>query len=192
MSNSDLILAGTAAGGDDGTSLAWFAMPGATGPVNTTDALDAAFLSAGLCSEDGLTAAVKEDSNDIGAFGLFVPARTIVTSSVTTFKLTMLESNPVSLAVYNRKALTAIVPDSGGAFSFATGKHARQRMAGVFDIVDDNDHLRAYCPAIEVTDRDDIDTKKGDSISYGVTLTAFPDSQGNAIYWMYKMGALAS
>lgn len=192
MSNSDLILAGTGASGADGTSLAWFADQGSTGPTDSTTTLDAAFKSAGLCNEDGLTASVKEDSKEIPAYGLFVPARTIVTTSVTTFKLTMLETNPISVAVYNRKTLSAIVPAADGSFSIATGRYAKVRMAAVFDVVDGTNHLRAYAPAIEVTDRDDIDTKAGDAITYGVTMTAFPDSTGNAIYWFYLMGALAS
>lgn len=192
MSNSDLILAGVSASGADGTSLAWFGNQGSTGPTDSTTTLDAAFNSAGLCNEDGLTASVKENSKEIPAYGLFVPARTIVSSSVTTFKLTMLETNPISFAVYHRKALGSIVPAADGSFSISTGRYSKQRIAGVFDIVDGVNHMRAYAPALEVTDRDDIDTKAGDAVTYGVTMTAFPDSNGNAIYWYVLMGALAS
>lgn len=190
--NSDLILAGVEAGGPTATSLAWFAVRGATGPTDATSALDAAFFDAGWCSDDGLTADVKESSKDIAAYGSFVPVRTIVTSSITTFKLTMLESNPVSAAVYHRKTLGSIVPDASGAFDFSTGTYSRQPLCGVFDIVDGTNHLRAYCPALEVTDRDSVDTKAGDAITYGVTLTAYPNSAGVAIHWFYVMNALAS
>jgi hypothetical protein len=190
--NPDLILAGVAAGGAGGTGLGWFAPHGSTAPTTATEALDAAFLDSGLITEEGLTRGVDEDSNDINAYGLFVPARTIITRSKVTFQLTFLESNPVSLAVYHRLPLDTLVPDNDGAFDFTEGQSRTVRYAGVLDVVDGVNHIRAVCPSLEVTDRNEFSVQAGEAITYGVTLTAFPGSDGVAVHWYYVLDALAS
>ena len=193
--NPDLILAGVGAGGAGGTSLAWFAPHGTTTPTTATAALDGAFQDAGLITEDGLTRGVEEESNDINAYGLFVPARTLITSSRVTFTIAFLESNATSLAVYHRLPLTgadAISPDADGAFDFTEGSARTQRYAAVFDIVDGDNHVRAVVPTVEVTDRTEFSVQAGQAITYGVTLTAYAASDGVAVHWYYVADALAT
>lgn len=190
--NADNILAGIEAGGTAGNSLAWFAVTGSTAPTTATAAPAAAFKDAGWCSQDGLTAAASEASTDIPAYGTFAPVRTITTSSKRTFAVTFLESNPISLAVYHRKSLTAISPDTSGAFDFTEGEASTQRYSAVFDMVDGANHIRAYCPSVGVTDRGDLVIRGGQVVSYPVTLTAFPGSDGVAVHWFYVVNALAT
>jgi hypothetical protein len=190
--NSALILAGVAGAGTGGTGLAWFAPTGTAAPADATTALVAAYKDAGIVAESGLTAASAEASTDINGFGLGVPARTLVTSSKTTFAVTFLESNPISLAVYHRKALDAITVDATGAFDFTTGAHSSQRYAAVFDVIDGDNHLRAFCPDVEVTDRGDLSVASSAPIQYPVTLTAYQGTDGVAIHWFYVLGALAT
>lgn len=191
--NADLILAGVKAGGAGGTGLAWFAEHGTTAPTTATAALDAGFLDAGLITEDGLTRGVEEESTDIPAYGLFVPARTLVTSSKVTFSLAFLETNPVSQAIYHRLPLDSadLIPDSNGAFDFTEGESRTIKYAGVFDIVDGDNHLRLVCPSLQVTDRTEFQAAAGAAITYGVTLTAFPASDGVAVHWYVVADALA-
>lgn len=192
--NPDLLLAGVSGGGTGGTGLAWFGPHGSTMPTSATATLDAAFRDAGLITEDGLTRGVEEESTDIPAFGLFVPARTLVTSSKVTFQLSFLESNAVSLAVYHRLPLTgsgAIVPGADGAFDFTEGTARTISYAAVFDMVDGSNHVRAVCPTLQVTDRTEFQVSAGSPISYGVTLTAYPASDGVAVHWYYKLADLA-
>jgi hypothetical protein len=58
--------------------------------------------------------------------------------------------------------------------------------------VDGNNHLRAFCPSVEVTDRADLSVTAGSEISYGVTLTAYPGTDGVAVHWFYLLAALAT
>ncbi len=185
--NPDLILAGVGP-----TGLAWFGAHGTTAPTSATDSLDVGFKDAGLITEDGLTRGVDEASTDINAYGLFVPARTLVTSSKVTFQLAFLESNATSLAVYHRLALDAIVPDVDGGFSFTEGSARTIKYAAVFDIVDGDNHVRAVCPSLQVTDRTEFAVKAGEAITYGVTLTAYPGSDGVAVAWHYLLDALST
>lgn len=188
--NRDLILAGVAGGGT-GNALCYFAPAGTAGPTIATTPPAAAFLDAGWITEDGLTHAVAESSTDIRAFGSLAPVRTMTTESTVTFATTFLESNPVSLAVYHRKPLTELVPGVGGVLNFETGASESVQYAAVFDMVDGVNHLRAFCPSVQVTDRGDLAITAGEAVTYPVTLTAYPDTDGNAIYWLYVLDALA-
>jgi hypothetical protein len=58
-------------------------------------------------------------------------------------------------------------------------------------MVDGANAIRAFCPKLQVTDKGDFTEKSGAPVSYPVTLTAFPDTSGNSVYWFYKVAALA-
>lgn len=166
----------------------------AVGVVQTTPGATG-FVSAGIVSEDGLEKALSESSNKIKGYGLSQPVRTIVTESEVTFKVTFLETNVVSLAIYDRLPLTgadSVQPDSNGAFSITEGESRTQRYACVFEIVDGDNHIRMYCPSAEVTDRDGFTTKSGEVISRGVTLTAYPNSSGISTETFYLVPELAA
>lgn len=190
MGNRDLILAGINGGGEAGNSLAYFAPKGATAPTTATADPAAAFLDAGWITEDGLTGKVSESSTNIKAFGSFAPVRTIVTESIQTFDVAFMESNPVSLAVYHRKALDDLTVSAAGLLDFTTGPAASENYAAIFDMVDGDNALRAYCPDVQVTDRGDLAVKAGEVLAYPVTLTAFPDADGVSVYWFYVLDAL--
>lgn len=192
MGNRALILAGVKAGGAIGSALANFAPPGTALPTSPSAVLDAAFEDAGWITEDGLKKAVNESSTAITAYGTTSPVRTLITQSATTFVINMLESNPTTIAVYNRLPLDAIVPDVSGAFDYTEGEANQQQYSAVFDLVDGPNRMRMVVPICEVTDRTEIDIKSASAVTYGVTLTAYPGSDGVAIHTYYLIPALAS
>jgi hypothetical protein len=161
-------------------------------PTSAIATPDVAFLDPGWCSEDGLAKAISVSSTDINGFGSSQPLRTLKTQQKTTFDLAFLESNPIVLAVYNELALDALVPDVDGAFDFTEGPIRNQRYATLFDIVDGDNLIRAVCPNVQVTDKQSLAFKNSASIAYGVTMTAYPGSDGTAIHWYYQLGALAA
>jgi hypothetical protein len=188
--NAAQVLAGIAGGGT-GSSLAYFAPFGTAAPADAKTALAVPYLDAGWITEDGLSAQVAESSTDIPAFGTFSPVRTIVTESKQTFDIAFLESNPVSLAVYHRLDLDGItVDDTDGSFDFKTGGSASVPMVAVFELVDGDNHVRAVCEHVEVTDRGDLNIRSGEAVTYPVTLTAFPDVNGVSVHWYYELAAL--
>lgn len=189
VANKNLILAGVAAGGD-GVSLAWVAPLTATAPTTATAPLGAGWLSAGWCADTGLATKLSESTKDITAYGTTSPVRTLVTSSVENFDITFLESNPTTLAVYHRKDLGSLTVDSTGAVDFATGTPVLPHFQAAFDLVDGDNHVRVVCSDVAVTSRQDLSVAPGAPVQYGVTLTAYPDANGNSVHWYYVLDAL--
>lgn len=191
--NPDLVLAGVGAGGSGGTSLAWFGPLGTPLPTSASASLNSAFLDAGYITEDGLTREVEEDSSDVPAYGVSVPVRTLTNSSKVTFQLTFLQTGPVSLAVYHRLPLDAadLIPDANGAMDFTEGTSRTIKYAAVFDITDGDNRYRMVCPSLQVTDREGMAIKAGEPITYGVTLTAYPGSDGVAVHHYVVLDDLA-
>jgi hypothetical protein len=189
VANKNLILAGVAGGGD-GVSLAWVAPLTATAPTTATAPLGAGWLSAGWCADTGLVTKLAESTKEITAFGTTSPVRTLITSSIENFDVAFLESNPTTLAIYNRKPLGSLTVDSSGATDFESGTPDLPHFQAVFDLVDGNNHLRVVCTDVAVTARVDLTVAPGTPIQYGVTLTAYPDSSGNSVHWYYVLDAL--
>lgn len=178
------VLAGIGAGGAAGLSLAWFGPTSATAPVNATSPLNT-FKDAGFCDASGLTVGDAVSENPVFAFGSLAPVRVIIQSEITTFKVAFLESATTPLEVYHRKVISSIVP-SASAFTIndvSTG--VRQLYSAVFDMVDGTNHIRAYCPIVEVSDKDDLIIAAGQPVKYGVTLTAYPNAAGTVVSWFY-------
>jgi len=59
-------------------------------------------------------------------------------------------------------------------------------------VVDGSNHIRVYCPRLQVSSKKGRTIAAGKEISYGVTLTALPDATGTAVHEFYVVAALAS
>lgn len=185
------VKAAIAAGLGAGLSLAWLGPQGTTLPTTPTAALNAAFLDGGLCNQSGLEEDDAVSTTPVPAFGTLSPVRKLITEEDLTFKITFLETNPVSLAAYFRKALGSITPATGtGVFGITQGQPARQLYAGVFDMLDGADHERIVCPNIELTDKDALVHSPLGVTQYGCTFTAYPDSSGVSVYRWYQIASL--
>lgn len=180
------VLAGIA--GQGGTpSLAWFAPVGTALPSDATTALANTYLTAGYCTEDGLTISTATNTTDIAAYGVNVPVRTLVTSETKTGTIAFLETNLVTQAVYRKLPLPGstggpTVTPATGALSVTEGQARVQSYVAVFTASDGANIIRKVCPNIQITDRTDEVISQGAPITYGVTFTAYPDSSGVAIY----------
>lgn len=163
--------------------------PGA-GATPATAVIPASFLDAGWCSTNGLANNVASTVNKIKGFGSTQILRTIIQDEERTFDLEFLETNPVSLAVYNRLAIGSIVPDANGAFSIAIGAPTVQTYAGIFDLVDGLNHIRYVCPRLQNSGVKGSTWAPGKEITSPVTLTALPDASGNSVYEYYVVNAL--
>lgn len=191
MGDNRNIFAGTGAAGADGTGLAWFAVTGSTAPTDSTTALAAAWKNAGMITEDGLSGKINTSSKDVKAYGSTQIQRRIITDTSVTFDVTFLETNARTQELYWGQQFNTLSPTVGtGAFSYTFGTYSRQLVAGVFDIIDGNNHMRMYCPQLEVTDRRDFKVGNGSEVSWGVTFTAYPNSSGIAVQSYVIMTAL--
>lgn len=189
------ILAGIA--GQGGTpSLAFFAPVGSTLPVDATTALASAFLTAGYIAETGLTISTAINSQDITAFGVTVPVRTLITSAKKTGKLTFLETNGITQALYRLLPLPGqtggVTVGTGGTLALAEGPARAANYAAVFIATDGVNVTRKVCPNLSVTDLDDEQIAQNAVTDFGVTFTTYPDSSGNTVYTYYSVPNLAT
>lgn len=191
----DEILAGIAGGGASGSALAYFGPKGTIMPTTVDGALDADLRDMGWISDDGLTKGVDETSTDINAFGSQVPVRTLTTRSKITFGLAFLQSGPDQTAVYNRLPLEgagSITVAVDGSFDFTEGENRVAEYGAVFEVVDGLNRIRCVVPVLQVTERGEYGIKAGEAITYPITCTAYPGSDGVAAHWYYRIASLAA
>ena len=151
----------------------------ATIPTDATTALTG-FTGLGYVSEDGLTNTVETDTESIQAWGGDT-VLTVRTSRTETFAWTFIETNADVLAeVYG--------PDnvSGDLESGLTVIHNNKelpRRAYVFEILMTGDRVkRIVVPNGQITEVGDVVYTDGEAIGYEVTLSTFPDEDGNTVY----------
>lgn len=192
LGNVALISNGGMTGGTSPTMNITETTPGA-GANPATAPLPAGFVDAGMCDPSGLVMKVAETSKDITAFGSLQVQRTLFTQGKQTFDVQFLETNHTTLEVYHRLPIgtTGTANPDGYIPNVVDGPPKVQFYSAVFDIVDGLNHLRAYCPSVQNTSRGDLNMPFGEAIKRPVTLTAYPDSNGNSVYWHPVMNALA-
>src|SRR5690606_15218355 len=144
-------------------------------------------------SEDGLTYAIDEDSEEFKAWGQTSPFRKVVTGSVRTFQLTLWETQrPLVKSLMYRLPVDDVTPDVDGLATFAeSASPAQDRRAWVFDVYDGESMLRMFAPEAEVSERGDV-VYKGDEVTgYEVTVSVYPDEAGNLLYHTSKIDPAA-
>lgn len=153
--------------------VAYMAPTGTTLPTTATAAPGTGFVALGYISEDGLTEAYGVEYAEIKDISGTVVRRSR-TSFDATFALTFLQSSPAVQELYYGAA-----PVSGAleVVPFSPARHAF-----VFDVLDGDRVTRYVVPEGEVTERGDRSHKAGEASGYEVTITAYPDSAGTAVY----------
>ena len=191
MANNLNLLAGTGATGVDGLGLVWMAASGSTAPTDSTTALAAAWKNMGGIAETGVTIHQSTTTTKIKFYGSPAVQRTLVTDQEYTIDVSYGELNPRVAEAFYRKALSSITPTAvTGAFSVTAGTYTRQLYALVIDMVDGVNHVRHYCPQVEVTSQGDMKIANSAQLEFGVTYSAYPDTSGNAIYSYYALPSL--
>lgn len=168
---------------------AWVTDKGAaipTRPTSVTTALPSGLFAVGAISDDGLQYAFDEDSESFTAWGQLAPFRTEVTRSTRTFQLTLWETNrPIVKSVMYRLGADEVTAGTDGTFAFAeTSAPVPDRRTWCIDVIDGGNIERFWVPLAEVTDRDDVTYKSDEMAGFNVTITAYPDEDGNTVYHM--------
>lgn len=160
---------------------------GTTAPTTANAALDAAFKCLGYVSDAGVVNSNSMETQDIKAWGGDIVA-TPVAQQKDTFKLMLIES-------LNVEVLKATYGNTNVTGDLATGititANSKIREAGVWVIdqeLTDNTKKRIVIPDGKVSAVGDITYKDDTVIGYDLTITAFPDSDGNSHY-EYILGA---
>lgn len=154
---------------------------GTTLPTDATTALDAAFVSLGFCSDDGLTNSNSPESDNVKAWG-GKNVLALQTDKPDTFQFKLIE-------VLNPNVLKAVYGDDNVTGTLSTGITVKanadepEEACWVVDMVlRDGAVTRKVLPDAKVTELGDIVYKDDEVTGYEVTLLAMPDATGQTHY----------
>ena len=155
----------------------FFAPLTATLPTDATTALSSDFTCLGFVSEDGLSNNNELDMSEIKAWGGLTVLRSL-TGLTDEFGCKLIESeNPdVLKAVYGAKNVTV---SAGGEITVNVVAEDPEEKIWVFDLaLRGNKKKRIVIATGAVTAREEITYNDSDAIAYGITVTAYPNSNG--------------
>lgn len=163
----------------------WAAPLGTAQPSDPETYPPAPWLAMGAISEDGLVVGFDEDSQQFTPWGQTTPFRTVITSSVRTFQITLWETNrTIVKSLMFRQDIDDLAPDINGVIAFSESATATpDRRTFMFDVYDGTTLLRMYVPEGEITDRGDTTYKQDEMAGYEVTISTYPDSAGKTVYY---------
>lgn len=163
--NVDVAVSGKAYAGPTGT----------TAPTTAVIALNAGFGDLGWVGEDGMTESYSDDRSEIrGNDGTVL--RTVISGSAATLQFTLLESKAAVLETYHPGSTVETDGSTGYKIDVVAPQGTTQSF--VYDVIDGDTHLRIYVPTGEVTERGDITYTNTGAISYPVTISCYPDTNG--------------
>ncbi len=165
---------------------------GVRGYNEASAVIPGAYFDPGWCAQSGLALKTNTSSTDIKGFGTFQVLRTVFTEQKKTVDLTFLETNPISLAVYNSQALSAVQVRSDGSMTVATGVPNTTFYSAIFRAVDGQNLIHWYAPNVQVSNQGQLNVAMGAIIDRPVTLAFYPDSTGAVLYETYVVAALGS
>ena len=163
----------------------FYAPTGSTLPTDAVTALDAAFVSLGYISEDGLSNENSPESDEINAWGGDV-VYSYQTSRSDTFSFKMIEAlNPdVLKVVYGDANVTG---DLTTGLAVKANSDDLDEHAWVVEMVLRGGVVkRVVIPNGKVTEIAEITYADNEAVGYEVTISATPDSAGNTHYEYIK------
>lgn len=149
-------------------------------PTDATTALKAGIVKLGYVSEDGLTNEIETDTENIVAWGGDT-VLTIKTSRTETFTWTFIQTLDADVLkeVFGPENITGTL--ESGLTVLHNSKDLPRRLY-VFEMLMTGGYIkRIVVPNAQITEVGEIQYKDGDPVGYEVTLTCFPDAQGNTV-----------
>lgn len=150
---------------------------GTTLPTDATTALDNAFVCLGYVSEDGL-----ENNNDMNVSAIKAWGGMIVYRSLNelddNFVFTLIESENTDVlkAVYGSNNVTV---DASGNVTVAVKADDPEENVWVFELALRNSRAKRIVIADgAITAREAITYNDSDAVGYGITVSAYPDANG--------------
>ncbi|WP_432159216.1 hypothetical protein [Streptomyces sp. bgisy153] len=154
-------------------------LPAPTGP---TDPLNAGYVDLGYASDDGLKETHDDSTDTIVAWQGATVVRSTLTSSVLKYELKLIQTRGSTLETFHRGSV--VTEPTAGIFKLEVKPPKVDLRSWVFDVFDGDVPIRIYLGNAEVTSRGDVMYANGDAIGYPLTITAYPDANGDlAVKW---------
>jgi hypothetical protein len=149
---------------------------GTTAPTAAATALDPAFRGHGYVSEDGVTESWDDSVNNIVAWQGATTVRAARTESTLTIACTLIQTRGSNLELFYPGSF---VTANAAEWKLEVKPALSDPRAFVVDVIDGNDLIRIYLGNAELTERGEIPYQNGEAVAYPVTITAYPDDNGN-------------
>lgn len=163
------------------TGAIFVAPSGTAVPTDAIASLATAFKCVGYISEDGVTNAIKTETEPIKAWGGDSVLNT-QTSHEETFAFKMIEANEVSLEQAYGKGNVTKDDVTGNLTIIHNSKEKSIYVYVIETILSDSKIKRVVIPSGKVIELGDVVYKDNEAIGYEVTVSAAPDSNGNTAY----------
>lgn len=159
------------------TGMLYKAPLGTVAPTDSTSALDPDFVGLGYVSEDGVTENWDDSVDNIVAWQNATTVRSSTTESTGTIACMLIQTRGSVLEAYYRGSV--VTEPTPGEFQLDVKPIVADPSAWVLDVVDGTKHIRIYLGNAEITERGEIPYANGEAIGYSITITVYPDSNGN-------------
>ena len=154
----------------------------ATLPTDATTALAESFVCVGYISDDGVENDNSIDVAKTKAWGGDT-VHSSVTESTDDFKLTMIESlNGDALKAYFGDDNVSVNNATGAVTIHKTGKDMPKKAWVIDEALEGGRAKRIVIPNGQVTSRESIVYKDDDVVGLGITISAYPNSDGQTLH----------
>lgn len=150
---------------------------GTTAPTNATTALDAAFIGHGYVSEDGVTENWDDSVENIVAWQNATTVRAARTESTLTVACTLIQTRGSNLELFYPGSI--VEANGAGEWKLDVKPPTADPREFVLHVIDGTELIRMYLGNAELTERGEVPFANGSAVMYPVTLTAYPDDDGN-------------
>ncbi|WP_430376693.1 phage tail protein [Streptomyces sp. B1-3] len=181
-----------------GVEGAFYVAPvGTTAPTDPYSSWGAGWVDLGNVSEDGLTESLNENRQDFKAWGRNGPVRSQVTDRDATFKITFMETNAWTLALYYGVDIADMTSSGTGSTQFLAFEEPQSNepmsYAIGMDVIDDDKPLRIVVARAQVTAKGDRVYKSDSNQAFELTFSYLTAANGtSAVQRMYGLVPLPS
>lgn len=157
---------------------------GTTAPTDATSSLTG-FTNLGYCSDEGLTNANTRNSTDIKAWGGDI-VLSIQDEKTDTFSMTLIEALNVDVlkAYFGSENVSGTL--ANGITVNVNGKELVEQVWVIDMVLRGNAVKRIVIPSGKITATEDISYTDSEVSGLGITITAYPDANGNTHYEYIK------
>lgn len=156
--------------------------------------LDSHFTGDEYVSEDGLTLTPSMSTSEIKDWS-GATVRKVLESFDGTLKWTMISTNEESLGVAfgaDHVTSNAASQTHGKQLKVELGAHIPDAQSWVFLMKDGDARMIVLVPNGQVTEVEEVKFTAKDAVGWGVTLSCYPDSNGESIYIMTDDGQVSA
>ncbi|MFD4523249.1 phage tail protein [Streptomyces sp. NPDC058470] len=157
---------------------------GTTAPTDPYSSWGVGWIDLGYVTEDGLTESLNENRTELKAWGYSGAVRTQVTDRAATFKITFMQTNAWTLALYYGIDLADMTSSGSGSTQFLAFEEPQTPeplyYALGMDVIDDDKPNRIIVARAEVTTKGDRTYKADTNQAFELTFSSLTAPNGGS------------